>query len=188
MKKTLTLLTTLFLTTSAFAFDLETFIDNKKEELVQKSEQQALNILKCDKNHALLDFVVNDNEWSCKFSTYTLKNIEKSGGFKISQSREEEYISSITKTEGKDYEQYKDFTIEDLIIEESLSVLYRNNYISFEYYNQEVTSLDKFETSFNESIFLPQTRTVDFSSNLSKDSFNISANEDRLLIFFWRGE
>lgn len=71
--------------------------------------------MKCDKNHALLDFVVNDNEWSCKFSTYTLKNIEKSGGFKINQSREEKYVSSITKTEGKDYvKQY-----EDLIIEES---------------------------------------------------------------------
>lgn len=38
MKKTLILLTTLFLTTSAFSSELETFIDNKKEELVLKSE------------------------------------------------------------------------------------------------------------------------------------------------------
>ena len=191
MKKTLTLLTTLLLTTSAFASDIENFIDHKKEELVQKSESHALNILKCDRNYRLDSFITN-NEWSCKFSTYTLKNIEQSGGFKVKQSRKLNYISSITRTEGQ-----KEPFIQhdDIDIEESLDVFYQTDnisfkadYISFNYYNTEVLSMDKFEVNGNESIFLPQTRTINSNSTLVKDSFNISSSDDSLLILFWRGE
>lgn len=191
MKKTLTLLTTLLLTTSAFASDIENFIDHKKEELVQKSESHALNILKCDRNYRLDSFITN-NEWSCKFSTYTLKNIEQSGGFKVKQSRKLNYVSSITRTEGQ-----KEPFIQhdDIDIEESLDVFYQTDnisfkadYISFNYYNTEVLSMDKFEVNGNESIFLPQTRTINSNSTLVKDSFNISSSDDSLLILFWRGE
>lgn len=191
MKKTLTLLTTLFLTTSAFASDIENFIDNKKEELVQKSESHALNILKCDRNYRLDSFITN-NEWSCKFSTYTLKNVEQSGGFEVKQSRKLNYVSSITRTEGK-----KEPFIQhdDIDIEESLYVFYQKDnisfkadYISFNYYNTEVLSMDKFKVNGNESIFLPQTRTINSNSTLVKDSFNISSSDDSLLILFWRGK
>tara|TARA_B100000073_G_scaffold343253_1_gene347699 strand:+ start:586 stop:1140 length:555 start_codon:yes stop_codon:yes gene_type:complete len=184
MKKTLTLLTTLFLTTSAFASDIENFIDDKKEELVQKSESQALNILKCDRDSSL-DFLVKDNEWSCKFSTYTLKNIEQSGGFKVKQTRKANYVSSITITEGQK-EPFKQY--DDVDIEESLDVLYQVDHISFNYYNTEILSMDKFEINGSESVFLPQTRTINLNSTLAKDSFNISASDDSLLILFWRGE
>lgn len=184
MKKTLTLLTTLFLTTSAFASDIENFIDNKKEELVQKSESHALNILKCDRNYRLDSFITN-NEWSCKFSTYTLKNVEQSGGFEVKQSRKLNYVSSITRTEGQ-----KEPFIQhdDIDIEESLDVLYQTDYISFNYNNTEVLSMDEFKINSSESIFLPQTRTINSNSTLVKDSFNISSNNDSLLILFWRGE
>lgn len=191
MKKTLTLLTTLFLTTSAFASDIENFIDNKKEELVKKSESHALNILKCDRNYRLDSFITN-NKWSCKFSTYTLKNIEQSGGFKVKQLRKLNYVSSITRTEGQ-----KEPFIQhdDIDIEESLDVFYQTDnisfkadYISFNYYNTEVLSMDQFEVTGNESIFLPQTRTINSNSTLVKDSFNISSSDDSLLILFWRGE
>ena len=184
MKKTLTLLTTLFLTTSAFASDIENFIDNKKEELIQKSENHALNILKCDRNYRL-DSFTTDNEWNCKFSTYTLKNIEQSGGFQVKQSRKVNYVSSITTKEGQK-ETVKQY--DDIDVEESLDVLYQTDYISFNYNNTEILSMDEFKINGNESIFLPQTRTINSNSTLVKDSFNISSNNDSLLILFWRGE
>ena len=48
--------------------------------------------------------------------------------------------------------------------------------------------MDEFKINGNESIFLPQTRTINSNSTLVKDSFNISSNNDSLLILFWRGE
>ena len=48
--------------------------------------------------------------------------------------------------------------------------------------------LAKIEVNGNESIFLPQTRTINSNSTLVKDSFNISSSDDSLLILFWRGK
>ena len=139
-----------------------------------------------------MDSFITNNEWSCKFSTYTLKNVEQSGGFEVKQSRKLNYVSSITRTEGQ-----KEPFIQhdDIDIEESLYVFYQKDnisfkadYISFNYYNTEVLSMDKFEVNGNESIFLPQTRTINSNSTLVKDSFNISSSDDSLLILFWRGK
>ena len=183
MKKIATLLTTLLLSTSTFACDVESFVAEKKEELVDKSEKNALNILKCDKNLSIIP-LVKEGEWSCKFSTYTLKNIEQSGGFEVEQSRSFSYISSIIKKEGEEPVSHYDETE----VSELLEVLYQNNYISFVYKSNEILSLNEFGVAGSEKVFIPEIRTIDLNSTLNRDSFNISASDDSLLILFWRGE